>query len=159
MLLRKRAWDIAREEYPVVRADDSLAEAMRCLREFQTRDAGCICALVLDKGDNFVGAISIWDTMRFMERHLLRGSALDGFDESGFDRVFHNACKVAGSTAVSKIMDRHVTTLRPDEPLPMVLEQVVQRGRSYAVVKEGPKVLGVVMITDLYQEISGEITS
>jgi CBS domain-containing protein len=55
-------------------------------------------------------------------------------------------------------MDRHVTVLRPDEPLPLVLEQIVQRGRSYAVVKEGPKVIGVVMITDLYREISGEMT-
>ncbi|ABB39400.1 CBS domain containing protein [Oleidesulfovibrio alaskensis G20] len=158
MLLRKRAWDIAREEFPVVRTTDSLAEAMRRLREFQARDSACICALVNDEGGSFAGAISVWDTMRFMERHLLRGSALNGFDESGFDRVFHNACKVAGSTPVSKIMDRHVTVLRPDEPLPLVLEQIVQRGRSYAVVKEGPKVIGVVMITDLYREISGEMT-
>ncbi len=157
MLLRKCAWDIMREEFPTICAEEPLGEAMRRLGAFQARDATCICVLVTDASGAFTGVVSLWGIMRFLERQLLHGSALEGSGQSGFDRVFRNACKVAGSTTVQEVMDRHVTLLRPDDPLPVVLEQIVHQGRSYAVVKEGAKVIGLVMIGDLYRELSAEM--
>lgn len=163
MLLRKRAWDIVREEFPKLREDDSLAEAMRKLSSCVGPDggggAGCLCALVYDERDMLRGALSVWDTVRFMEDSLLRSGSLRGIEEDGFDRIYRNACKVAGSTKVRDVMDRDMTQVAPDDPLLVVLESFVKKGRSYAVVTEAGKVLGVIMINDVFREISGEIIS
>lgn len=158
MLLRKRAWDIAREEYPVLHEKDSLAKAMFVLTEWLEKKDGCLCALVLDRNERLKGVVSIWDTIRFMERALLHGSAFRGADENRFEQMFDNACKVSGSTSVHDIMDTDMTVVSPDEPLVMLLETFVKKGRSYAVVKEGPRVIGAIMITDVYSEISKKIT-
>lgn len=158
MLLRKRAWDIAREEYPVLRETDSLAKAMNILTEWLDKKDGCLCALVLDSNERLKGVVSIWDTIRFMEDALLHGNALRGADENRFEQMFDNACKVSGSTSVAEIMDTDMTVISPDEPLVLILESFVKKGRSYAVVKEGPRVIGVIMITDIYTEISKKIT-
>lgn len=157
MLLRKRAWDIAREDFPVLKEADTLAEAMRILRK--AVNDGCLCALVFDGNKRFKGAVSVWDTMRFMEDTLMHGDALRGIDENRFEQMFRNACKVAGSTTVKDVMDKDVTVVKPDEPLVLVLEDLVKKGRSYAVIKEGPRVIGVTMINDIYKEISDEIIS
>lgn len=155
MLLRTRAWDIVREEYPVLKESSSLADAMRELN--RVSDSGCLCALVFDDNGKLKGAVSMWDTVRFMEDNLLRGNALRGLDENRFEQMYINACKVAGSTSVKDVMDTSMTIVAPDEPLLLVLEDFVKKGRSYAVVKEGPKVLGVMMIADIFKEISGQI--
>lgn len=155
MLLRTRAWDIVREEYPVMKEASSLADAMRELNAVS--DSGCLCALVMDDNGRLKGAVSMWDTVRFMEDNLLRGDALRGLDENRFEQMYANACKVAGSTSVKDVMDKNPTVVAPDEPLLVVLEDFVKRGRSYAVVKEGPRVLGVIMIADIFKEISGQI--
>lgn len=163
MLLRKRAWDIVREEFPTLREDDSLAEAMRmltaCVGSEGGIGAGCLCALVYDERDMLRGALSVWDTVRFMEDSLLRSGSLRGIEDDGFDRIYRNACKVAGSTKVRDVMDRDMTRVAPDDPLLVVLESFVKKGRSYAVVTEAGKVLGVIMINDVFREISGEIIS
>ena len=157
MLLRKRAWDIVREEFPVLREGDSLAEVMRVLNDCAVTATGCLCAVVKDDRDQFKGAVSLWDTMRFMEDNLLRSGTLRGIEEDGFERIFHNACKVDGSTSVRDIMDRDTTIVSPDDPLLVVLEIFVKKGRSYAVVVEAGKVLGVIMIADVFREISAEL--
>lgn len=157
MLLRTRAWDIVREDYPVLRESSSLADAMRELN--RVSDSGCLCALVMDENGRLKGAVSMWDTVRFMEDNLLRGNALRGLDENRFEQMYTNACKVAGSTCVKDIMDTAMTVVAPDEPLLIVLEDFVKKGRSYAVVKEGPRVLGVIMIADIFKEIGGQIVS
>lgn len=159
MLLRLRAWDIVREDYPRLRETDSLAEAMRKLNACVGSGSGCLCALVMDDEGHLKGALSIWDTMRFMEDNLLHSGSLRGIREEGFDRIFRNACKVAGSTTVGELMDRDMTVVAPDDPLVLVLEAVVKKGRSYAVVKEAGKVIGTIMISDVFREISGEMIS
>lgn len=157
MLLRTRAWDIVREEFPVLKEGSSLADAMRELN--RVSDSGCLCALVMDENGRLKGAVSMWDTVRFMEDNLLRGNALRGLDENRFEQMYANACKVSGSTSVKDVMDTNMTVVAPDEPLLIVLEDFVKKGRSYAVVKEGARVLGVIMIADIFKEISGQIIS
>ena len=155
MLLRRRAWDILREDYPIVKIDDPLAEAIRKLNA--CANEGCLCALVEDRNGRIKGAVSIWDTMRFMEDTLLRGDGLKCLDENRYEQMFTNACKVSGSIAVKDVMDKDMTIVRPDEPLLLVLEDFVKKGRSYATVMEGGKVIGVIMINDIYKEISDQI--
>lgn len=157
MLLRKRAWDIVREDYPRLAEGDSLADAVYVLNGCMGTGCGGLCALVMDESGRLKGAVSIWDTMRFMEDTLLSGGSLHGIEEDGFDRIFHNACKVAGSTTIADIMDKDMTVVSPDEPLLMVLEAVVKKGRSYAVVKEGKRTIGVIMIHDIFKEISTDM--
>ncbi len=157
MLLRTRAWDIVREDFPTLRESSSLSDAMRELN--RVSDSGCLCALVLEDSGRLKGAVSMWDTVRFMEDNLLRGTSLRGLDENRFEQMYLNACKVAGSTSVKEVMDADMTVVAPDEPLLSVLEEFVKKGRSYAVVKEGARVLGVIMIADIFKEISGQIIS
>lgn len=155
MLLRRRAWDILREDYPVVRIDDPLAEAIRKLNACASE--GCLCALVEDRNGRLKGAVSIWDTMRFMEDSLLHGEGMKCLDENRYEQMFTNACKISGSISVKDLMDKDMTIIRPDEPLLLVLEDFVKKGRSYAVVMESSRVIGVIMIQDIYKEISDQI--
>lgn len=149
MLLSKRAWDIVREDYPVVFLNDSLSRAMCNLRDCIEAKNGCLCALVKDERGQFVGAVSIWDTIRF-----LKGNALKGKDEGdGFEAAFFERCKLASSTKIADVMDKDTTVLSPSEPLMAVLEKFVRKGRSYAVVKEGQRIIGVIMISDVFAEI------
>lgn len=156
MLLRKRAWDIVREEYPTLLENDSLTDAVRKLNACVGNACGCLCALVFNDEGHLKGSISIWDTMRFMEDKLTQRSTMRG-GEDGYDRVFHNACKLAGSTKVKSLMDRDMTILAPDDSLITIMDKLVKKGRSYAVVKDASKVIGVIMINDVFHEVGTEM--
>lgn len=156
MLMRKRTWDIVREDYVRVQMDDSLVEVMRKLLDCVKSGNGCLCALVFE-GANLLGAVSIWDTVRFMTASLKQAGLTKESSEGDFENMFHIACKLGVATRVADIMDGEYTVLAPDLPLPVAMARFVKKGRSYAVVKEGTRTLGVVMIQDIFEALAEEV--
>jgi CBS domain-containing protein len=149
---------MVREDYVRVRNDDSLVEVMRKLLECVRSGNGCLCALVFD-GCNLLGAVSIWDTIRFMQA-ILKQSGLEKEEgEGGFEELFHLACKLGAATRVTEIMDSEYTVLAPDMSIPAVMDKFVKKGRSYAVVREGARTLGVIMIQDVFAELAEAVRS
>lgn len=158
MLFRKRAWDIMRDDFARVDESASLAEAVRALRESQKKAPENNVVLVLGqsgaKRDVLKGAVSVWTVLAAVNELVLRDSELKLAQESDFDKAFARASAVCTHTSLSGHMEPDVPTLKPNDPLPAVLELFLRRRRGWAVVEENGKVLGVVLVADLYRELA-----
>ena len=159
MLFRKRAWDLMREDYAMVDEAASLAEAVRALRSSQERAPENNVVLVLGKNGLLKGAVSIWNVLSAMDECVLRDPDLKVVCETDFDNTFARACAVCTHTAISGHMEPDVPTLKPSDPLPVVLELFLRKRRGWAVVEENGKVLGIILVADLYREMSADMVN
>jgi CBS domain-containing protein len=60
---------------------------------------------------------------------------------------------------IRDFMQIDVPRINPNEPLARVLEIFLDYRRGRAVVEDGDRILGVVLLADLYREISKDATS
>jgi CBS domain-containing protein len=163
MLFRKRAWDLMREDFATVDESASLAEAVRALRESQKKTPENNVVLVLGQNGGkpgaLKGAVSVWNILAALDESVLRDPELRVVEESDFDRAFARASAVCTHTPLSGHMEPDVPMLKPNDPLPVVLELFLRRKRGWAVVEENGKVLGVILVADLYRELSGDMVA
>lgn len=152
MLLRKRAWDIMREEYAFVREDASLSEAIVALTAVRKKQPDTSFVLVFSKSERFLGILSMWNLIQGMGPCLLKGSVLDG-NEVDWDKAFGQACRSCAQVRISDCLQSDVPVLKPNDPLARVLEVFLDYRRGRAVVEEGGRVIGVVTLADLFKEI------
>lgn len=161
MLFRKRAWDLMRDEYAWVDESASLAEVVRALRTSQQLHPENNVVLVLGKSGGearaLKGAVSVWKVLEAVDECVLRDPELKVVQESDFDKTFARACAVCTHTALSGHMDHDVPVLKPSDPLPVVLELFLRKRRGWAVVEENGRVLGVVLVADLYRALSTDM--
>lgn len=159
MLFRKRAWDLMREDFATVDETASLAEAVRSLRESQKKAPENNVVLVMGKGGALKGAVSIWNVLQATDECVLRDPELKLVRESDFDKTFARACAVCTHTGIASHMETEVPSLKPSDPLPVVLELFLRKRRGWAVVEENGKVLGVILVADLYREMSADMVA
>lgn len=152
MLLRKRVWDIMREDFAFVREDASLSDAINALREIRTRQADTSFVLVFTKNDKFLGILSMWNLIQGIGPCLLKGSVLDG-NEVDWDGAFNAACRSCAQVRITDCLQRDVPMIKPNDPLARVLEVFLDYRRGRAVVEEGGRIIGVVCLADLFKEI------
>jgi CBS domain-containing protein len=157
MLFRKRAWDLMREDFATVKEGASLAEAVRALRESQKKSPENNVVLVLGPGGALKGAVSVWNILAALDECVLRDPELKIVRESDFDKTFARASAVCSHTALEGHMEADAPMLKPNDPLPVVLELFLRKRRGWAVVEENGKVLGVVLVTDLYRGVSEDM--
>lgn len=161
MLFRKRAWDMMREEFAWVDESASLAEVVRVLRASQAVHPENNVVLVLGKAGGqdraLKGAVSVWKVLEAVDECVLRDPKLKVVEESDFDKTFARACAVCTHTALSGHLEPDVPVLKPSDPMPVVLELFLRKKRGWAVVEENGKVLGVVLVADLYRELSADM--
>jgi CBS domain-containing protein len=161
MLFRKRAWDMMREEFAWVDESASLAEVVRALRASQKVNPENNVVLVLGKSGGetrkLKGAVSVWKVLEAMDECVLRDPELRVARESDFDKTFARACAVCTHTSLARHLEPDVPMLKPGDPLPVVLELFLRKKRGWAVVEENGKVLGVVLVADVYREISQDM--
>ncbi|MBU1230167.1 MAG: CBS domain-containing protein [Proteobacteria bacterium] len=161
MLFRKRAWDLMREEFAWVDESASLAEVVRVLRASQVLHPENNVVLVLGKSGGqdraLKGAVSVWKVLEAVDECVLRDPELKVVQASDFDKTFARACAVCTHTALSGHLEPDVPVLKPGDPLPVVLELFLRKKRGWAVVEENGKVLGVVLVADLYRELSSDM--
>lgn len=161
MLFRKRAWDFMRDEFATVDESASLSEAVRALRESQKKSPENNIVLVMGKSGAkegvLKGVVSVWTVLAALDEKVLRDPELKVAQEGDFDKAFARASAVCTHTPLTTHMEPDVPTLRPNDPMPVVLELFLRRKRGWAVVQENNKVLGVILVADLYRELSGDI--
>ncbi len=157
MLFRKRMWDIMREEFAIVRQDASLAEAMREMNRQMEKTQECHVVLVQDAAGKPVGVLSMWSILRAMGGVLEDRNTFKERGRYDAEELFSTACKVYASTPVHAVMDRKFPTVKPGEPALAVLEIFLDKGRSFVVVQEAGKVLGLVLASDLYLGVAGSV--
>ena len=71
MMLRKRAWDMMRDEFPVVQDDASLAETIRVMRKSMVEAPDSQVVVVQNKGGKLVGAINLWKLFKAVKQSVL----------------------------------------------------------------------------------------
>ena len=161
MLFRKRAWDMMREDFAWVEESASLAEVVRALRASQQTNPENNVVLVLGKSGGetrkLKGAVSVWKVLEAVDESVLRDPELKVVEDSDFDKTFARACAVCTHTSLAGHMDADVPMLKPSDPLPVVLELFLRKRRGWAVVEENGRVLGVVLVADVYRELSRDM--
>jgi CBS domain-containing protein len=161
MLFRKRAWDLMRDDYASVSETSSLAQAVRALRESQKKSPENNVVLVLGRegGQEGVlkGAVSVWTVLAALDECVLRDPELKVVKESDFDKTFARASMACAHTSLASHMEPDVPTLKPNDPLPVVLELFLRKKRGWAAVVENGKVLGVVLVADVYAALADDM--
>ena len=157
MLLRMRAWDIMREDFLSVREDATLADVVRVLRTAQKTDPDQYRVLVLAMTGDLVGVITAWDILRKLENSVLQDDTLRNIDDMDWDNAFDKACIKRCGEPINRIMHKNVPTVKPNEPLLLALNSLVDSKRNWVAVVEGGRPLGVIMVSDIFREMTRKL--
>lgn len=157
MLLRKRAWDLMREDFPSISENATLAEAIRVLREAMKDHPENHTVVVLRKNGSYRGVVTIWNALRAVQNTVLRDDALKNVEDTDWDKAFARACAVCCQTGLAGHMEEDLAVLKPGDLLLTVLDQFLAKKRGFAVVEEGDRVIGVIHAGDLFHEIATDM--
>ena len=157
MLLRKRAWDMMREEFATVDQDGSLADVITAVRESMKESPENHAVVVLGRNKKFKGIISIWSVLKAVEGTVLKDENLKLSEDTDWDKAFARACKICTSTDLEDHLELNVPRVKPNDPLLMVLETFLKSKTSWAVVEEGSRVIGMLYVGDVYRDLSRDM--
>ncbi|UIJ38082.1 hypothetical protein LWC08_00535 [Desulfobaculum bizertense] len=158
MLLRKRAWDLMREDVTRGVRGENLIFLLRRMQAAIERDADNHVAVIEDSHGHYLGVITMWDVVGYFEKQIFQRDELVDFEHADWDKAFATACRLSCHIGVEKLMRQHgVPCLEPTTPMILILENLQRDRRDWALVREGEKILGVVLKTDIFQEIGDEV--
>lgn len=157
MMLRKRAWDMMRDEFPVVQEDASLAETIRVMRKSMVEHPDSQVVVVQSKGGKLVGTINLWQLFKAVKQSVLKDDNLKMDGEVDWDQQFANACLICTQMRLDDYIIRNPPILKPNEPILLVLDTFLKSRRDWALVVEGDRVMGVVYVTDVYREMTRDM--
>ncbi|WP_027180320.1 CBS domain-containing protein [Maridesulfovibrio bastinii] len=157
MLLRKRAWDMMREEFATVSESASLAEAIRVLRESMKETPENSIIVVLKKNGNPRGVVSVWTLLKAIQDGVFKDEELSLTENVDWDEAFKRAGVLCADEPLEKYIDENFTMFRPTDPMLVVLELIRKKRQPWALVQEGGKVIGVVIVSDIYQELTRDL--
>jgi CBS domain-containing protein len=166
-------------EYATVSEDASLYAAVVALEEAQKKfrqDAYKHRAiLVLDRGGRVVGKLSQLDVIRGLEAGYKKMGDFKGISHSGFSTEFiksmvnkydlwqkplEDICRRAPHIKVKEVMytPTEGEYVAQEAPLDQALHQlVVGHHQSLLVTKNGKEIVGILRLTDVFQEVCGMI--
>ncbi|EPR44459.1 CBS domain containing protein [Desulfovibrio sp. X2] len=156
MILRKRAWDVMREDFETIRENATLGEVMNKMRERLREQPEAHLMVVVTELGKLAGVVTAWDVLRAAEDCVLKED-VSNVDEADWDAAFGRACMLCCGTEVRKIMHRDTPMVKPGDPLLLVLNALIESKRSWVVVEEGGRAIGVILIGDLFREITHEM--
>lgn len=157
MLLRKRVWDIMREDFASVQENASLADAVAALRDIRGRQPDVNFVLVFAAHGKFLGILSLWNLLQGMGPCLLKGATPDDGGDVDWDQAFAQACRSCARVRIQDSLQQDVPVLKPTDPVARVLEVFLDYRRGRAVVEEGGRIIGVVTMADVFQELSAAL--
>ncbi len=157
MMLRKRAWDMMRDEFPTVQEDASLAETIRVMREAMVDAPDSQVVVVLNKAGKLKGTINLWKLFKAVKQSVLKDENLKQDGEVDWDQQFANACLICTQLRLDDYLIKNPPILKPNEPILLVLDTFLKSRRDWALVMEADKVMGVVYVTDVYREMTRDM--
>ncbi len=157
MLMRKRAWDIMRDDFTRVDEKVGLVDMMGRLRDAVKLDADNHVALVFGKDESLVGVVSMWEVMKRLEQCVFSEEALAQFEEQDWDKAFSRASRSCADKGIEGLLETNIPMVRPSDPLVVVIESFLEHRRGWAVVQDGGKVLGVIFKSDIFSEVSRDV--
>lgn len=157
MMLRKRAWDMMRDEFPTIHEDGNMAEAIRVLREAMKDNPENPMAVVLSANNRLVGTISMREVLKSVKDSVLDDENLKVIGETDWDQAFKNACLLCTQIHLDHHISRDVPVVKPNDPALVVLDLFIKKKVNWVLVEEGNRIIGVILISDLYREITRDM--
>lgn len=157
MMLRKRAWDIMRDEFPSVQEDGSMAECVRQLRDTIRDNPDNFVVIVTTKGGKLAGAVSIWKVMQALKQAVLEDENIKNFDKVDWDQAVRNACLTCTQQRLEDYIETDVPKVKPNDAILVLHDVMAKTRKSWCLVVEGGKVMGVVFLSDVYREMTRDM--
>ena len=168
---------VALDSYATVHQDSTIAEALEELASAQADSHGKAfkyrAVLVLDDAGRVVGKLSQWAILRALEPQLLKNQALaailthSGVHGETIARIEEDLANVAGSfdrlcqrAALVKVREAMVPTpesLDINTPLMKAIHQLVIRHVQSILVTRDDKVVGLLRLADVFEEVERRI--
>ena len=157
MMMRKRAWDLMRDDFTTIVEDAGLVNLIRSLSDAVDTDSDNHVAVVLDEHGGFKGVISMWSVMRKLEKCVFSDEVLLAYTDGDWDRAFARACRACADKGIDGLLEEDPPIAQPNDPLVVVMENFLNHRRGWVLVMEGGKVLGVILKSDIFKEVSRDV--
>jgi CBS domain-containing protein len=147
--MKKTARDIMSPTFHTLAPDMPLDEAVKQFRRASAQQGRKIFGMmVIDSQDRLVGMVSMYDILLFLRpKHTHIWGMMDDIDRTGIVEV---ACEKAKSVLVGDIMTPDVITINPQTHALMILDLMIKKHIRRLPVLEDDKVIGIVYISDLF---------
>jgi predicted transcriptional regulator len=157
MLMRKRAWDIMRDDVTIVNEDVDFMDLIRALYRGLETDSDNHIAVVQDADGTLQGVISMWNVMRKLEECIFGDETLLELTDQDWDRAFAMACRSCAAKGIGSLVETKVPKVQPNDPLITVVADFLRHRRGWALVCDGDKVLGVIFKADIFKEVGRDV--
>ena len=159
MLMRKRVWDVMRTDFASVSDDAGLVQVIkvlnRGLQEHPENDFVLVFSEPGGQQGEFRGLVSMWNVLQAMGPCLLKNVSLLG--KVDWDDAFHGALRTCSQVGIRDVLQRDVPRVRPTDPLARIMEIFPDYRRGRAIVEEAGKVMGVILLHDIYREMAADV--
>ncbi len=165
------------DEYATISCNCTIREALVALNKAQlglTPDRHQHRAvLVLDGWGNVVGKLTHWAILRSLDPELLQNEDLASLDRAGLSddfvsrlkqqtRMFSGSmtrlCEAAGRVRVEDAMVPAGESITENAPLSEAIQQFVLLHSQSLLVRRDDKVVGILRLSDIFEEVANQIS-
>lgn len=150
-----RARDIMDTHFHTLRADQTIAEAVKAFHEASTQQQKKVFGLmVTDERNRLVGMLSMYDILLFaLPKHAGLWGEMESLPlEESFDELLERV----KSIPVSDIMTADVVTIGPKTHVMVIADTMIKRHIRRLPVVDGQAIVGIVYISDLFNRLLGK---
>jgi len=163
-------------EYATVQEDKTILEALEALEESQRVLAGerhqHRAVLVLDDRGQVVGKLSHWAILRSLEPQFIKRDDLAALSRAGLSEDFirsmeesyslftgslEGMCRAAARVRARDAMVPVNQSIEENAPLSEAIRQLVLAHAQSTLVTRGDQVVGILRLSDVFEEIAGHI--
>ena len=150
--MKSTAASIMTTEFPTLRPEAPLTDAIRIFRESSLQNGRRIFGIiVIDQNRHLVGMLSMYDILLYVRpKHIQVWGNMEDLDVAG---VIDAAGRRLKSILVGDIMTPDVITIGPNVDLFMVLDIMIKKHIRRLPVVDGQRIMGVVYISDLFNRV------
>jgi CBS domain-containing protein len=162
MLMRKRVWDVMRTDFVSVSEDAGLIHVIKALhRGLKEHPANNFVLVFSDEpagGEQqgtFRGLVTMWNVLQALGPCLLKDISL--WKDVDWDEAYHGGLRSCTRVGIRDVLQRDMPRVKPSDPLVRIMELFLDYRRGRAVVEDGGRILGVILLNDIFQEIAEDI--
>ncbi len=155
--MKTTAADIMTTQFTTLFPETPVPEAIRLFREaFEQEGRRLFGMIVVDKDRRLTGMLSMYDILLYLQpKHIHVWGAMEDLEIAGVINTAGNRLK---SILVGDIMTPGVVTVGPNANLMMVLNVMIKKHVRRLPVVEDHKIVGIVYISDLFNNLLERIS-
>ena len=165
------------DEYATISSNCTIKEALVALNNAQLgltpERHQHRAVLVLDGSGSVVGKLTHWAILRSLEPDMLQNEDLASLDRAGLSEEFVSRlkqqtrlfggsmtrrCEAAGRVQVEDAMVPVGESISENAPLSEAIQQFVLLHSQSLLVRRGEKVIGILRLSDVFEEVANQIT-